>query len=396
MLIQIHMLQSYAPANLNRDDTGAPKDAVFGGVVRGRISSQCLKRSIRRSAAFQEAFAASGLLGIRTKKLPDMIRAELAKMGVDEVTVRNICRRVPELGRESSKGKPAGQPDDAEEEAAEDGGDASASPASAEKQAETETETKQLIFLGQNETRPLAERLLAAYQREGLKKWDKLKIADIAKEMGGSLPKSVDVAMFGRMTTSEAFQNVQAAVQVAHAISTNTLTQEFDYYTAVDDLSGESGAGMIGDVEFNSSTYYKYLNIHWEQLVTNLGGDTEVAAQAVLALLEAAATAQPTGKQNTFAAHSLPDLVLVEAGRRNLPVSYANAFLRPAQQSGPDSLMDASAALLAGYMGRIIPAFGLESNRAYLATGDWSLPQATRQTSLRQLGDWLSAQIAEG
>jgi CRISPR system Cascade subunit CasC len=390
MLIQIHLLQSYAPANLNRDDTGAPKDAVFGGVVRGRISSQCLKRSIRRSAAFQEAFAGSGLLGVRTKKLPGLIRAALGEMGVDEVAVRNICRRVPELGRESSKGKAAEQSEDADED--EEGAETPASQPAAEEQAET----KQLIFLGQNEIRPLAERLLAAYQREGAKKWDKLKIADIAKEMGGSLPKSVDVAMFGRMTTSEAFQNVQAAVQVAHAISTNALTQEFDYYTAVDDLSGESGAGMIGDVEFNSSAYYKYLNVHWEQLVTNLGGDTEVAAQAVMALLEAAATAQPTGKQNSFAAHSLPDLVLVEAGRRNLPVSYANAFLRPAQQSGPDSLMDASAALLAGYMGRLIPAYGLESNRAYLATGEWALPQAARQASLCKLGEWLGAQLAEG
>lgn len=392
MLIQIHLLQSYAPANLNRDDTGAPKDAIFGGVVRGRISSQCLKRSMRRSSAFQEAFAASGLLGVRTKKLPEMIRAELGKMGVDEQTVRNIVRRVPELGRESSKGKAAEQSEEADEE--EDGAEDPANQPAAEKQAETET--KQLIFLGQNEIRPLAEHLLVAYQREGGKKWEKLEIAKIAKEMGASLPRSVDVAMFGRMTTSEAFRDVQAAVQVAHAISTNTLTQEFDYYTAVDDLSGESGAGMIGDVEFNSSTYYKYLNVHWEQLATNLGDDKEVAAQAVLALLEAAATAQPTGKQNSCAAHSLPDLVLVEVGRRNLPVSYANAFLRPARQSDQDSLMDVSVGLLTSYMGRVVPAYGLEAQRAFLATGDWALPLAARRNSLRQLGDWLGAQLSEG
>ena len=137
--------------------------------------------------------------------------------------------------------------------------------------------------------------------------------------------------MFGRMTTSEAFEDVQAAVQVAHALSTNALAQEFDYYTAVDDLSGESGAGMIGDVEFNSSTYYKYLNVHWEQLVKNLGGDAAVARQAVLALLEAAATAQPTGKQNSFAAHSLPDLVLVEVG----PAQPARKLRQRLPEAGP-------------------------------------------------------------
>jgi 20S proteasome alpha/beta subunit len=84
------------------------------------------------------------------------------------------------------------------------------------------------------------------------------------------------------MTTSSAFENVEASVQVAHALSTNALSEEFDYFTAVDDLSGETGAGMIGDVEFNSSTYYKYLNVHWEKLVENLGGDVATARKAVL------------------------------------------------------------------------------------------------------------------
>jgi CRISPR system Cascade subunit CasC len=386
MLIQIHLLQSYAPANLNRDDTGAPKDAIFGGVVRARISSQCLKRNLRRSAVFQETFAAAGLLGVRTKRLPALIREALSAMGVDEPTLRNICRRVPEFGRESARGKAAGHPEDlAGEEEGEEAQD--------DQPADDElAETRQLIFLGQNEIHPLAERLLTVYRREGAKKWDRLKIADIAKEMGARLPKSVDVAMFGRMTTSEAFQDVQAAVQVAHAISTNALTQEFDYFTAVDDLCSGPGAAMIGEYEFNSSTYYRYINLHWEQLVANLGGDRQVAELAARALLDA----QPTGMQNTFAAHSLPDLVLVEVGPRNLPVSFANAFLKPARHSLADSLMDASVGLLKGYMERLIPAYGLEAGRAYLATGEWVLPLATRQGSLRQLGEWLAARLGEG
>lgn len=383
MLIQIHLLQNYAPANLNRDDTGSPKDAMFGGYRRGRISSQCLKRSLRKSAAFAEAFEQAGLLGVRTKKLYDLLRAELVAMSVDDDTLHSILARVSEIGRESSKR--AAVEEEAEGKAA-------------ETETEAEVETKQLIFLGKSELRPMAEKLLALYKEHGAKKWadsKKLKIADITKALGKSLPCSVDIAMFGRMTTSEAFEDVAASVQVAHALSTNALTQEFDYYTAVDDLSGESGAGMIGDIEFNSSTYYKYLNVHWEQLVENLGGDVTVAQQAVLALVEAAATAQPSGKQNSFAAHSLPDLVLIEVRAKNLPVSYANAFLKPARPSGDQSLMDASVGKLADYVTRVTQTFGLAGPRALIAVQEYALPGAETLPSLSDLCQWLSAQLPE-
>jgi CRISPR system Cascade subunit CasC len=381
MLIQIHLLQNYAPANLNRDDTGSPKDAMFGGARRGRISSQCLKRSIRKSATFTDAFKQEGLLGVRTKQLPTLIEEELKAMAVEPETVQAIMARVPEIGRESSKGKT--EDEDTSETAL------------AEGEVPTEAETKQLIFLDPDELRPLAEKLLTLYQEHGAKKWAKMKIADITKALGKSLPHSVDIAMFGRMTTSEAFEDVQAAVQVAHALSTNVLTQEFDYYTAVDDLSGESGAGMIGDVEFNSSTYYKYLNVHWEGLVENLGGDTAVARRAVLALVEAAATAQPSGKQNTFAAHSLPDLVLVEVRKKNLPVSYANAFLKPARASGDKSLVDDSVEKLANYMARVSKTFDLNGERAFTAVQDYTLPDAVALPSLPDLQKWLAAQLPE-
>jgi CRISPR system Cascade subunit CasC len=373
MLIQIHLLQNYAPANLNRDDTGSPKDAMFGGYRRGRISSQCLKRSIRKSAAFSEAFEADGLLGIRTKQLPDLIQKELEAMGVEAETIQAIVARVPDIGHKA-RGRA-----ESEEESDSD-------------QAEVETATKQLIFIGKNELRPLAEKLLALYNENGPKKWPKV---ELEKSLEGSLPRSVDIAMFGRMTTSEAFENVAASVQVAHALSTNALTQEFDYYTAVDDLSGESGASMIGDIEFNSSTYYKYLNVHWEQLVENLGGDVAVAQQAVLALIEAAATAQPSGKQNSFAAHSLPDLVLIEVRDKNLPVSYANAFLKPARPSGDQSLMDASVGKLADYVTRVTQTFGLAGPRALIAVQEYALPGAEALPSLSDLRQWLSAQLPE-
>jgi CRISPR system Cascade subunit CasC len=377
MLIQIHILQNYAPSNLNRDDTGAPKDAIFGGFRRGRISSQCLKRSIRKSTVFQEAFKEEGLLGIRTKQLPDLVKEELVALNTDSEALEAILSKVPEIGRESGKGRGG---EESEEE---------------ETEETAETETAQLIFLDRAELRPLAENLLKLYQQQGAKNWPKLKIKDITKALGSSLPRSVDIAMFGRMTTSGAFKNVEAAVQVAHAISTHTVNQEFDYYTAVDDLTGESGAAMIGDVEFNSATYYKYLNIHWEELVKNLGGDRAVARRASLALLEAAVIAQPSGKQNSFAAFNLPDLVLIEVSEKNLPVSYANAFIAPAHASAGTSLVDDSAEKLNEYMKKVIEVYGLSSKRAFTSLKDYALPKSERKPSLADLQAWTGEQIRE-
>jgi CRISPR system Cascade subunit CasC len=379
MLIQIHLLQNYAPANLNRDDTGAPKDTYFGGTRRGRISSQCLKRSIRRSEPFREAFDADGLLGVRTRQLPHLIQVELEALGVEADAIAAIVARVPQIGRESTKGE---QKEVVDENAP-------------EVETGIETALKQLVFIGKDELRPLAEKLLGLYREVGAKKWASLKGAELTKNLGASLPTSVDISMFGRMTTSAAFEDVSAAVQVAHALSTNVLSQEFDYYTAVDDLSTEPGAGMIGDVEFNSSTYYKYLNVHWEELMANLKGDAAVARKAVRVLVEAAATAQPSGKQNTFAAFNLPDLVLVEVSRRNLPVSYANAFVRPARATPMESILDASQKQLAEYMGCVQKTYALAAERAYISLQEVALPGAQALVSLPALQDWLTERLAE-
>jgi CRISPR system Cascade subunit CasC len=374
MLIQIHILQNYAPSNLNRDDTGSPKTTYFGGVQRGRISSQCLKRSIRLSETFKTAFEENGLLAKRTRRLPGLVKDALQEMQIDAGIIAAIVQRVPEIGAESGRG--AGKVEEGEA-----------------------LTTRQLIFVGQNEVQPLAEKLLALYQERGAKAWEKLDIKEITQALGKSVPRSVDVAMFGRMTTSAAFEDVQAAVQVAHALSVNAVEQEFDYFTAVDDLQPdeETGAEMIGDVEYNSSTYYKYVNVHWEGLVKNLGGDQDIARKAVVALLEAAATAQPSGKQNTFAAHNLPDLVLVEVREKNLPVSYANAFIAPARQDFKRTLMDDAVAKLDDYMARIGATYDLVAidRRALVAVGDYALPEAETTPSLSKLREWLAAQLPE-
>lgn len=375
MLIQFHILQNYAPSNLNRDDTGAPKDAVFGGVRRGRISSQCIKRSIRRSTAFAENFSQDDLLGIRTRKLPFLIKEELKRQGVDEPDLSLIVDKLSGVGRKIEK-----KNQDVEGEIE---GDAEV--------AEKEDMVKQLMFLGKNEIRPMASALLETYKKMGAKEWGKADIEKITKGLKTSLPRSVDIAMFGRMTTSDAFEDVSAAVQVAHAISTNALNQEFDYFTAVDDLADEPGAGMIGDIEFNSSTYYKYVNVHWEELLVNLGGDMAVAEQGVLALLDAVVKAHPTGKQNTFAAFNLPDLVLVEVTDANLPVSYANAFLKPAKASHDATLMQNSIAQLEKYIEKVAAAYNLHPKRACLNLDGEDFPMSERVKSLDELKNWLKA-----
>lgn len=390
MLIQIHILQNYAPSNLNRDDTGSPKDAVFGGVQRGRISSQCIKRSIRRSQVFEEVFKGEGLLGDRTKQLPALIQKELNSLTDDKEAIAAIVARVPEIGRESKKkGKDQDEGDEPDEEAA----------------TESENEeaagvTKQLIFIDQKtEVRPLAEKLLAIFKKVGAKNWAKIKMPEITKQLDPSLPRSVDIALFGRMTTSQAFKNIQASAQVAHALSANALKTEFDYFTAMDDLKPDDtpGADMIGDVEFNSCTYYKYINVSWDGLLGNLGGteSTAIAKRTVLALLEAAATAHPSGKQNSFGAFSPADFVLVEVSERNLPVSYVNAFVVPVNGNSYQSLLKNSVTAFSTYGSRLIKAYNLSAQRAYMSVEDFPFMDLKAQTSLEDLKQWLEAQLPQ-
>lgn len=377
MLIQIHILQNYAPANLNRDDTGSPKDAYFGGIRRGRISSQCLKRSFRRSEIFDKAFKSEGLLGVRTRSLPSLVEKALQELTSNEKAISDIVQRVREIGRESKKDKETDEEDTSKTEA--------------------DVETKQLIFISPSEVKPLAKKLLETYLAMGENTWNnpKTKIGEITDKLESIAPRSVDIAMFGRMTTSSAFEDVQAAVQVAHAISTNALAEEFDYFTAVDDLSGESGAGMIGDVEFNSSTYYKYLNVCWEDLVNNLGDDANIACRAVQALVEAAVYAQPSGKQNSFAAFNLPDLILVEVSQRNIPVSYANAFLKPARPSHDHTIMQVSIDNLSGYLQKTLQKYTLPAQRAFVSLDEQTIPTCQSLSNLDELSHWLAQQLQE-
>lgn len=314
LFIDIHALQTLPPNNINRDDTGSPKTAMFGGVPRQRVSSQAWKRAIRRDFA---NYLEPSELGVRTKRV-----------------VEKTAYRVLEL-----QGRPAPDVNDPEDRAAllEAAAQVEAVFKSAglkpekKKLKKNATEEEQLdalfsevsylLFLSDQQVSKVAQAVID--RPEG--RWSKKESAAMLDEA-----HSVDVAMFGRMVADVTAYNVDAAVQVAHAIGVSPSEPEFDYFTAVDDVrdaAEEAGAGMIGTVTFTSSTLYRYANVDLDGLVANLGS-SEAAVKAVSAFIQAFMTSMPTGKQNTFANTTLPDVVIVSV-RDDRPVSWVNAFEVP-------------------------------------------------------------------
>ncbi len=364
MLIEIHILQNHAPANLNRDDSGSPKTATFGDFKRARISSQCLKRTVRRSDAFQAAM--HGHLATRSRRLPHLIQKRFKDAGLGDYA-ETAAQKTSGFGTADGKERPFNPKTE-------------------------EYETAQTILFTKADEDAVFETLQNAANKAGsVAKFKDLKAADLQKEarQSGFRPLAVDVALFGRMVTSEAFRDVEASTQVAHAISTNKVTPEFDYFTAVDDLMREdtsveedAGADMIGDVEYNSACYYKYFSIHPDALVDNLTGrefrghisksdrdeQIELAATAVAEFLRAAVMVSPTGKQNSFAAHQLPFAILVEVRPNALPISYANAFVLPVRPSGNTSLPHASFEKLKTHVEALTKKFGLKTDARWLLT----------------------------
>jgi len=362
MLIEIHMLQNHSPSNLNRDDTGSPKEAVFGGWKRARISSQCLKRSIRRSDIFQQEM--QGCLANRTRRLPELVREKLIADGVSAEMAEIAAKKASGFG----------------------------TAAGAEQQPDKNGAyfTAQTMFLTDADISAVADVMKeAVLSAKSAKEFEDKKAAELqaSAQLRGYRPISVDIALFGRMVTSGAFRDAEASAQVAHAISTHKVEHEYDYFTAVDDLKGTSdaeedaGADMIGDVEFNSACYYKYFSIDFDGLVANLTGEsagkkgitssekedaTQLAARAVNALLKSAILTTPSGKQNTFGAHQLPAAVLVEVRPNNTPVNYANAFVEPARVTLNTGLVKDSVEKLAKHVCAVTNGFNLNAKARFI------------------------------
>lgn len=347
LFLEFHLIQNFAPSNLNRDDTGAPKDALFGGQRRARVSSQCWKRSTRLAVQAHDLLPLANR-GIRTKRLKEQLVKRLA-------------------GR------------DDEQAAAK----AEAALAAAGLKVKEDGKTEYLLFLGEGEVAGFAA-LIEQYWDElpagGDKKSKKDAKASLPAELvrqakalldGG---KAVDVALFGRMLADMPSVNQDAACQVAHAISTHRVEREFDYFTAVDDKGGEdeTGAGMIGLVEFNSATLYRYAALDLRKLLANLQGDRELVESAVEAFTRAFAMAIPSGKQNSFAAHNLPAFAGV-CLRRGMPLNLANAFEKPVRPRVDQALTEQSVSRLAEYESKLAAVYADPSD-SWLwldLTGSW-------------------------
>ena len=374
MLYEIHMLKNYPSTNLNRDDTGAPKTCVFGGVTRGRISSQCLKRSWRKYNCFQEEIGASNL-GIRTRYLPDLVGEELLKRGIDEAQYSSYRKAVSEIAKNTSQAKD----DDA----------AVSSEVDQNAKNALIHQTKQIIFYAPEDIQRVAN-AVEDMVRAGIKKPSKSDFLEKMKD-ASICPITLDIALFGRMVTSDAFRNVEAAMQVAHAVSTHRIVLESDYFTAMDDmLIDRTGSALIDATDYNSACYYIYASIDSDTLKDNLrfGEKPELLVQkAIPALLQTMAWSNPTGKQNSFAGHVLPSAVLVECKEKKVPVSYVNAFVEPAYATQKRDLVAASAEKLVQECDMIARNFGVPvSKRLWFCVDKYAITPPQQAISCDTFG----------
>jgi len=330
-IIDIHVVQTVPPSNINRDDTGSPKTAVYGGTRRARVSSQAWKRAVRND--FRAHLDASEL-GWRTKEIVERLASSISDLAPDLKTA------APELAAAALKGA----------------GITTNSPKG--KDAEM-AEAGYLVFLSNTQYDNLAAAVVKA---EGIGE----KLGAKAAKSIVKTDHSIDVALFGRMVADSADLNVDAACQVAHAISTHAVQTEFDYYTAVDDTKEReelTGAGMIGTVEFNSATLYRYATVDVDNLLENLG-DRQATARAVEAFVRSFVTSMPTGKQNSFANRTLPDLVAVRL-RATQSINLVGAFESPIGVQQSEGRVRASLVRLAAHTDELEVAFSEAPEHAW-------------------------------
>jgi CRISPR system Cascade subunit CasC len=336
MQVEIHILQSFPPANLNRDENGMPKSTVFGGRPRARISSQCQKRAVRLHYQEHSEVDASHF-------------AQRSRAWMPELKALLLAKEIPEAQAEIAAKL--------------------ALEVLGAKFEDNKVESKTILFLGKTEIAAIADILV--------KNWDAISTGISEKspalpKKDPNLPKVIenvlkdsgkpgDVALFGRMMASLPTVNVDAAVQMAHAISVNALQQEFDFFTAVDDLSSgdDQGADHMGETGYNSSTYYRFTTLDTEQLRQNLGGNNNVSL-ITQAFAESFIRAIPTGHQNGFAAHSLPAAVMIVV-RKGQPISLVDAFENPIAPKGGKSLLENAVSKLDEHWAELCKMYGDKS-----------------------------------
>jgi len=323
--INLHILQPFSYANPNRDDTGAPKSAVYGGTIRGRISSQSWKRAIRlgaEDALDVQTFRASP--GGCAQKIAELLQADAqCNLGRDEAWIAGWIATAS-FSNGKIDNKAAWAAFDKQFGTAEDG-----------KESEgNEDSGSALAWFSATELQQIASALNTSTLTNedlGKSKSSRSKIVSALKKIrdSGFGPTEVTIGAFGRMYADAPGAKVDAAMQVAHALTTSEMSHQIDYFTAVDDLKDGQGAGHLGLGQFTGGIYYRYISINVDELRQNCGG---LDPTALKVLIEQSIVAIPSGKQNSTANHEAPLAVLAEVRDRSL--SYATAFETPVPSQG--------------------------------------------------------------
>lgn len=363
MFVDIYAIQTIPPSNINRDDTGSPKTAIYGGVRRARVSSQAWKRAMREG--FRK-YLPKESLGVRSKLAAELLSGKIGEKRPDltEKTPELAQGILDALGVKVKKSKRAGED-------------------------EGKMETGYLIYISRGELDILAD--IAIGWADAGKDWEKPNNAmksQVKSAFHGVT--AVDIALFGRMLADVPELNTDACAQVAHAISVDGVTQEYDYFTAVDDCVSDdnAGAGMIGTVDFNSSTLYRYATVNVDALFGQLL-EADVTAKAIAAFVRAFVCTMPTGKQNTFANRTLPECVLVSL-REDQPINAVSAFECPVRSREGISIVEQAEERLAQKVEALQSAYDMPAEAAWyvMVDGDVSaLDKVADRTDMHGLAD---------
>ena len=335
--VDIHVIQSLPPSCINRDDSGSPKSAVYGSVRRLRVSSQSWKRAVR--LYFKNHLNTSNL-GTRTKHLAQIIATQIGEIdsGLSETALTLAIKAINAAADKNKK------------------------IIAVDNKGNFKKESTPLFFASPEQVRRTAE-LVVTSQQTG-KRLSKKEVQQTLSAQSG-----IDIALFGRMVASTPVLNVDAACQVAHAISTHAAENEYDFFTAVDDEKSRSeeedaGAGMMGTVEFSSATMYRYATVNLDMLAENLGDD-DAALRALEVFIKGFCLSMPTGKQNTFANRTVPEAVVVTV-REDQPVSLVGAFEEAVPANAARGYVARSVEALARHAATIEDNYGLEPLRSFV------------------------------
>ena len=371
--LQIHVLHSYTSVLLNRDDSGLAKRLPYGGLLRTRISSQCLKRhwrmadhdphSLHAIDGAEQAYRSRELV---TQLVIDPLKGRVAD---DILTALEPSFQKVVYGDKGDKGK----------------------------------KSRQTLLFGKPEIDWLkseAERLAkeapdAEAAEAAVIEWGKAFKNNIkALRDQTVLPGGLTAALFGRMVTSDPSANIEAPVYVAHAFTVHAEESESDYFTALDDLKREdddSGADTIQETELTSGLFYSYVVIDLPGLIQNCGRHRDFAAQVVHNFIHLIAEVSPGAKLGSTAPFGRADLMLVEAGNRQ-PRSLAAAYRLPIEHD-----REKAVTALDLHLSKLDNVYATGETRRYLSLAETPLSgpenSGISKLSLKSLAEWAAQQL---